>query len=154
MRKPADKKDRSMRKLTWLFLLFFILPSFFSSSYAVQNLEWQSWSPTVFKLAKKEHKLILIFGKVSWCHWCQKMASSTFQDPAVIQLISRSYIPVKVDIEEDLAVGSRYQITEIPSLIILNDQNQELKRSYGYASAQTVISLLSRLSRQYQAEKT
>src|SRR5690242_18960123 len=103
-----------MRKATWLVLLFFILTRFYSFSYAAGDIRWSNWSPAVFKLAKQEHKLVLIFGKVSWCHWCQKMINETFKDPGVIQTVSRSYIPVKVDIEEDLAVGSRYHISEIP----------------------------------------
>ena len=142
-----------MRKKIGLFILFLILPGFLSLSHAAQashSIRWQSWSLDVFKQAKKEHKLVLIFGKVSWCHWCQKMEGSTFPDPRVVELIHRSYVPIKVDLDEDAAVSSRYKITEIPSLIVLDEHNRELKRFYGYSSPQGVLRELGGLATQYE----
>ncbi|HSW71683.1 MAG TPA: DUF255 domain-containing protein [Gammaproteobacteria bacterium] len=138
-----------MRKPSWLLLIiFFNLCGFFSSAEAIETIAWKKWSRSVFELAQKEHKLVLIYGKVSWCHWCQKMDSVSFTDPAVIQLVSHSYIPVKVDIEQDVAVANRYQITEIPSLIVLDAENKELKRFYGYSSSQNLINKLSGFAQQ------
>jgi thioredoxin-related protein len=135
-----------MRKSFWLLLLFIFLPNFFSPAHAANKIEWQDWSRGIFETAKKEHKLILIYGKVSWCHWCQKMDSSTFPDPAVIQLVNSHYVPVLVDIEQDMAVRERYHISEIPSLIVIDRHNREVRRFYGYASANTVVRELSRLN--------
>ena len=132
-----------MSKLICFFIVLFLnLSSFASPNQALGEIKWKKWSPAVFELAKKEHKRVLIYGKVSWCHWCQKMDNYSFSDPAVVQLVSRYYIPVKVDIEQEVSVSNRYNITEIPSLIILDAHKKELKRFYGYASAQSLISKL------------
>lgn len=142
-----------MRKKIWLIILFLMLPSFFSLSYAADSAShatrWQPWSLSIFKEAKNEHKLILIFGKVSWCHWCQKMESSTFPDPRVVELIHNHFVPVKVDLDEDAAVSRRYGITEIPTLIVVDEHNRELKRFHGYSSPQGVLRELTSLANQY-----
>ena len=132
-----------MRKSFWLLLLFIFLPGYFSPVHAAQQIEWRDWSRDIFVTAKKEHKLILIYGKVSWCHWCQKMDASTFTDPAVIQLINSRFVPVKVDIEQENAVRERYHISEIPSLIVVDRHNQEMRRFYGYSSASSALRELS-----------
>jgi thioredoxin-related protein len=138
-----DKWIHIMRKKLGSVILFLVLPAFFSFSYAAPaaspTIRWQPWSLSIFKRAKTEHKLILIFGKVAWCRWCQKMESSTFPDPRVVELIHKNFIPVKVDLEDDMAVSSRYRIKEIPSLIVLDEHNKELERFYGYSSPQGVL---------------
>lgn len=143
-----------MHKKIGLVVLFWIfLFGFFSFSYAAEEaaagpemIHWQTWSLAIFERAKEEHKLILIFGKVGWCHWCQKTESSTFSDPRVIQLINKDYVPVKVDIEADAALARRYKITEFPVFIVLDEHNKELKRFSGYNSPQGLLRKLSGLA--------
>ena len=140
-----------MRKQSWLFVFLFLnLSVFFSLCQAAEGIRWRQWSPLIFELAKKEHKLILIYGKINSCPWCQKMDNFSFTDPAVAQLVSEDYVAVKVDIQQETALANRYQISEIPSLIILDARNKELKRFYGYTSPQSLLSKLSGLSQQYR----
>jgi len=131
----------------WIyFLALMVFSGIFTLSQAAEPeaaINWQPWSTAIFKQAQQEHKLILIYGKISWCHWCQKMDNSTFTDPRVVKLINNHFIPVKVDIEKDMDTGGRYNIKEIPSLIVLNGHEKEVKRFYGYSSPQTVLRKLT-----------
>ncbi len=134
---------KSLRQLIFLFLF----SSFFTINAAqAASIQWRDWSEAVFETAKKEHKLVLIYAKFNSCHWCQTMDASTFPNPAVIQLINSRYVPVKVSLEQNLPVGRRYRITQIPTLLILNEHDQVLKRVSGYSTPNEVVRELSRLS--------
>src|SRR5690348_16642395 len=99
-------KDPTMSKKIYAIVLFLVLSSFCLGSLAAeQSIHWRGWSTEVFPQAKKEHKLILIYGGVTWCHWCQQMEASTFRDPGVVQIVREHYIPIHINVEESEALA-------------------------------------------------
>ena len=45
------------------------------------NINWQPWSDSVFTLAKKEGRFVLLDLGTIWCHWCHVMDEITYKDP-------------------------------------------------------------------------
>lgn len=61
------------------------------------SVKWQTITEAAQGTQTK--KLYLIDFYTSWCGWCKKMDSETYQDPTVAKLLAKYYIPVKFDAE-------------------------------------------------------
>lgn len=132
-----------MQKKLLSIIFFLMLPLFLSVGQAqASSIKWQEWSKDAFSQAKQEHKRVLIFGKVSWCHWCQQMEAYSFQDPLVVQIVNANYIPIRIDIEDSQALASRYEISDIPTVLIVDDENRIIKRYSGYTSSRILANRL------------
>lgn len=116
---------------------------FFANTCFAAGINWHNYSSSVFDQAKKQNKLVLIFGKAEWCHWCQQMKKEVYTNDDVIQQVNSHYIAVYVDIDNDAAVANHYQISGVPTTIIMNGDRQVLKSESGYLSASELSSLLS-----------
>lgn len=123
-----------------LFLAFFL--SFSMGACFAESINWQPYSSASFAKAKKQHKLVLLFGKANWCPWCKRMKSDTFTDSSVVNLINRNYVPVMIDIDEQSSVADRYNISVVPANIILTGDYKVIDSRTGYLSASQMSSFL------------
>ena len=41
------------------------------------------------------------------CHWCRMLESTTFRDPAVVQVLSQRFIALHVDAEKEATLAQR-----------------------------------------------
>src|ERR1700724_2215217 len=75
---------------------FVLLP--FSGAFAeVHGITWEPWSDSVFAQAKSEGRFVLLDLGTVWCHWCHVMEETTYRDRAVVDLVGRRYLAVRVD---------------------------------------------------------
>ncbi len=104
-----------MKFLSAIALLF--LSSLFSlndqqdtDNYPVQQpaseINWLTWDEAV-QLSEKQKKKIFLDVYTEWCRWCERMDTTTFQDPDIVEYINKNFYPVRFDAEykEDI----RYQ---------------------------------------------
>lgn len=63
-------------------------------------VNWWGWCSEAFELARRENKPVLVDVGASWCHWCNVMDESTYDDPEVARIINESFVPIKVDRDE------------------------------------------------------
>jgi uncharacterized protein len=73
------------------------------------EIEWRPWSDSVFAEAKQEGRFVLLDLGTGWCHWCHVMEEVTYRDPAVIELIRKRYIAVRVDADSRPDLSNRYE---------------------------------------------
>lgn len=84
-----------------------------------QKLEWIEWNDA-YKLAKKKDKILLVDAYTDWCGWCKKMDSDTYSKTEIIQLINKSFVPVKFNPELQRMYevnGAEMSGTELLSLL-------------------------------------
>ena len=74
-----------------------------------QEIQWLPWSEEAFALARREDKLVLLDIGATWCHWCHVMDRVTYQDPRVVELVGRHFIPIRVDRDRRPDIDARYQ---------------------------------------------
>jgi len=75
-----------------------------SSPYLLQHadnpVDWYPWGPEALERARELDRPILLSIGYSSCHWCHVMERESFVDPAVADVMNRSFVSVKVDREE------------------------------------------------------
>ncbi|HTX63866.1 MAG TPA: thioredoxin domain-containing protein, partial [Acidimicrobiales bacterium] len=83
-----------------------------SSPYLRQHadnpVDWYPWGSEAFARAREEDKPLFVSIGYAACHWCHVMAHESFEDPDVGQLLSDSFVSVKVDREERPDVDAVY----------------------------------------------
>lgn len=75
-------------------------PSMYLRLHANDAVRWQKWDSSILEQAVRENKLIFISSGFSACHWCHVMRKESFNDAQVAELINTSFIPVKIDRQE------------------------------------------------------
>ena len=83
-----------------------------TSPYLLQHahnpVHWKPWSESVFSLAKKENKPVLLSIGYAACHWCHVMERESFESEEVAAYMNAHFINVKVDREERPDVDHLY----------------------------------------------
>jgi thiol-disulfide isomerase/thioredoxin len=124
-----------MKKRLWcLWIVSVVLTLSVTTVMAADAIKWRSYSPAVFADAKKQHRLVLIFGEAEWCPWCKATKQETLKDPAVIAEVNAHYIPVMLNVDEQPAVADEYKILQLPTFVIVDENKKVLETYAGYTS--------------------
>src|SRR5271168_742352 len=107
-----------------------------------KSITWEPWSDTVFAKAKSEGRFVLLDLGTVWCHWCHVMEEVTYRDPAVIDLIGRRYLAVRVDADARPDLSNRYEDYGWPATIVFNSDGSEIVKRRGYLPPIPMASML------------
>jgi len=92
------------------------------SKPASGKIEWLEWGAEAFEKAACEKKPILLAISAVWCHWCHVQDRNTYSDPAVIQLVNRYYVPIRVDTDKRPDINRRYNMGGWPTAAFLTPE--------------------------------
>ena len=109
------------------------------------KIEWRPWSYEIFAQAAKEKRLILLDLEAIWCHWCHVMDERTYSDPQVIEVIRKSFIPVRVDQATRPDLADRYEDYGWPATIVIDAKGQDVWKESGFIEASTFTAELRRI---------
>jgi len=74
------------------------------SPYLLQHahnpVDWYPWGDAALEKARKEDKPILVSIGYSTCHWCHVMASESFSDEGIAEIMNTHFVCIKIDREE------------------------------------------------------
>ncbi|GJM32687.1 MAG: hypothetical protein DHS20C18_16880 [Saprospiraceae bacterium] len=62
------------------------------------EINWLTWDEAV-QLSEKGKKKIFLDVYTEWCRWCERMDTTTFKDPGVVEYINANFYPVRFDAE-------------------------------------------------------
>ena len=87
----------------------------------------------VFKLAKKEHKNVLLYFHFYGCGACLKMEKNAFADKQVITFFDQNYICLKLNTREGegIEISKTYNVRINPAFIFLDEGGKILHRIVG-----------------------
>ncbi|HEV8646637.1 MAG TPA: DUF255 domain-containing protein [Burkholderiales bacterium] len=103
-----------------------------AAARAAPVVDWQPWSDSVFERARTEKRFVLLDLEAVWCHWCHVMERETYHNPAVVKLIGRHYIAVKVDQDARPDLSRRYEDYGWPATIVFGPDGKEIVKRSGY----------------------
>jgi len=101
------------------------------------HAEWDE----ILKIAQKENKLIFMDCYTSWCGPCKMLAKNVFPQKELGDFFNDIFISVKYDMEKDISkeLAEQLKVKMYPTMLILNDQGEEIDRIAGYREARELI---------------
>jgi thiol:disulfide interchange protein DsbD len=160
--KPAEGFVPTLRKgLGWLALALTILLGLRAVESAlnlellprgtgitsVQSPAEQLWIQqdleTALARAKQDGKLVLVDTYAEWCAQCKELDAKTWPDAQVTDWIRRNAVAVRIDTDKvrpDLA--ERFKITGYPTILILNGEGKEQRRTLGFLEPKEMLAFL------------
>jgi len=114
------------------------------------SVTWSTNLPQALKKAKSSQKYVLIDIYTDWCGWCKRLDQSTYPDPAVGELLNKSFICVKVNAEKGSgsAIKTKYGATGFPYIVILNPDGSVRGQIGGYEDAPAFCANLNQIIQQ------
>lgn len=131
-----------------------LLAFFMTASGSADSLKWYSFNEGL-ALARTEGKYVLVDFYTDWCGWCKKMDKETYTNQTVTTVLSKHFILVKVNAEDESAMATYKQytvsypeltagfgVTGFPSTVFLNPQGEYLTMVPGYIDAKSMKPIL------------
>lgn len=103
------------------------------------SLKWGTDLNQAMQEAKATNKSIFVDFYADWCAYCREMDEGTYTDPQVKEKLSQNYVLLKVDVDENPSVSSKYQAYSLPTMIIIDPNGNEIKRIIGYQNAEQLL---------------
>ena len=113
------------------------------------SVQWQPWSEASFQKAKAEKKLVLLDVSAAWCHWCHVMEETTYRDPAVLDLIGKHFVPIKVDVDARPDIAQRYGPIGWPATAFFTPDAQTILEVGAYIDPKTFQGFLHKVLDSY-----
>ena len=95
-------------------------------------------------LAQANGRLVLVDTYAQWCAECKQLDSETWVDPRITAWIQANAVAVRIDTEQarpDLA--KKYAIPGYPTVLLLDANGNELRRSVGFRTAPEMLKFLA-----------
>ena len=97
------------------------------------------------KAAKAGDKLVMIDFKADWCGPCKMLDRTTWSDEEVIGSVQEKAVAVKIDVDQNGDLASKYGIRSIPTIIFTDANGEEVSRFIGYRDAEGFLKELDRI---------
>ncbi len=88
---------------------------------------------SALNLGQKQERLILVDFSARWCPSCVRLEGEIFTLPEFKKL-TENYVKVKIDTDrfENTVVAEKFKIVGIPTLLVINSNQQEIDRILDY----------------------
>src|SRR5688572_13098254 len=83
------------------------------------SVNWLSWTGNAFARARQERRPVLLSITAAWCRWCREMDRTSYADAAVVDTITREFVPVRVDADRRPDLWERYGLGGLPTTAFL-----------------------------------
>jgi len=119
----------------------------FALALSAADAKWHYDLSEAKALAKKEKKLVFIdFTGSDWCGWCMKLRREVFATPEFNGYARSNLVLLEIDLPHgkplspeqltaNMRVQEQYAVEGFPTLIVLNNEGQEIWRLPSYADA-------------------
>ena len=135
-------------------MLYLLLVSPLTGAAEQLAPDWQRWSDQQFQQAEKEGKLVLLDLSAEWCSFCKQMDAVTYQDPKVLALIEKHYIPVRIVDEHEPELAARFREFGRPGTLVYDSEGNELVIKKGYLKPQWMEWMLQALAQEHLTPDT
>lgn len=113
-----------------------------TTSNSSNEFKWYTDFDAAISEAQKTNKQIFAAFSASWCPACQQLESETLVDERIKQKISQNYVAVKIDVDTNPELSSKYGIYSIPSIVFMTSNGEVIKKIEGYQSPDQLLGAL------------
>ncbi|MCE7697480.1 MAG: thioredoxin family protein [Methanobacterium paludis] len=106
------------------------------------DITWHTDLNSSLQEAKNTNKPVFIDFYENGCTYCKQLDEQTLSDSGVKEKLSQGYVMVKINTDQNPDLASQYKIYELPTLVILNSNGQEIKRQEGYLTVDQLLNWL------------
>jgi hypothetical protein len=110
----------------------------------VASISWRTDYMAARAEARTKNRLLLLEFCTEECFWCRKLEDTTFREPALVSLIDKDFIPLKIDAARDASLTRTLDIQGLPTLILATPSGEILTVVEGYLDAATLYRHLNR----------
>ena len=93
------------------------------------------------RLADFANKPLLIVFRAAWCRWSIALTHQTLSDPSIVALTD-SFICVQVDADRHAETCRQYNVTQFPTILIVDTDDNEIIRRSGHTMVADLTPLL------------
>ncbi|MFO7692178.1 MAG: thioredoxin family protein [Vicinamibacterales bacterium] len=104
---------------------------------------WQTDLDAALAEARASNKRVLVDFYADWCPPCVAMKHDVWPHPEVARAVDAGYVPLLVDADRDTVLGARYQVSAIPTLLLLDADGRIVKRHDGFLPRSGMLRFLS-----------
>lgn len=107
------------------------------------SIRWRTDLPSALLEAQRTNKAVLVDFTADWCPPCIVMKHDVWPDDGVEGAVTRSYIPVLIDVDTDTTVGERYGVRGIPTVLVFDAAGHVVRRG-DFLNASGMVKFLTR----------
>lgn len=128
-------------RATALGLLAIVLGAASASAQAVQ---WRPDYGSARKEAAQSRQAVVMIFSSEHCPWCRQLEGTTLRDPAIVGLLNRGFIPLRVATEDarNAYLVQALRIEGVPAVVLVAPGGQVLSSQAGYLDPSTFQALL------------
>ena len=128
-------------------LLLALIVTLFGSSLYADGIHWRRSFLDALKESERTQQHMFVQITADWCNYCKKMDAGTLSDPEIVKLINSSFIPVKVNADEQKTLTSRIKVQYVPSSVVISADRKILAKLAGYQSIAKLSEQLPRFAK-------
>ncbi len=113
-------------------LLCAVLIALAAAPVRAQGVSWFTDYNAARRAAADKKLPLFVDFSTKDCSWCRKLESTTFRDPAVVQVLSQRFIALHVDAEKEAGLAQQLNVQSYPTLIFADPDGNVLARQEGY----------------------
>lgn len=114
----------------------------FQSQPTSQEFQWRTDLNSAHEEALLTNRPMLIVIEADWCEHCEKMDASTYSDTTIVQHVNESFIPIRLNVDEDQRIAEILEVDRIPCTIALSPRADVLGRIVGFVNTEQYNSTL------------
>jgi protein disulfide-isomerase len=111
-----------------------------------QAISWQPTLDVAKRIAGQTNRLVLIHFWSTSCGPCQRMEHEVFTRPEVAAAIEAAYVPVKLNADYFPGTARQFNITHLPTDVVITPQGQVVASSTGARAFDKYIDMLNQVA--------
>ncbi len=115
-----------------------------ASDAAKRQIPWITDYDTGMEQAMAQEKDMVLVLYASWCPWCKKLLTQTFEDPR-IRLLNDKFVFVKANSEENTDLKEVYEQDGFPLTVLTDPGGRVIRKFEGFKNAPQLLSELEAL---------
>jgi thioredoxin-related protein len=136
---------RAFLSPTHLCCLCGLLAALAPSSATAQEVEWRLDYGKALQEAAEKNRPLVIDVVTQHCHFCRQLDQRTFKDSALVALLNKRCIPLKIDAEQHERLAEALKVEFYPTLVFATAKGKILGYQQGFIEATPLHERLTRL---------